>query len=70
MTNVPEDLVGEGICDAIKIDGVAVRGHLHELVRSTVEETLNKLLDAYLEPFATIPQALSEIRNVQTRLIG
>ena len=46
MTNVPEDLVGEEIRDAIKIDGDVVRGHLDELVRSTVEETLNNLLDA------------------------
>lgn len=46
MTNVPEDCVGKEIRDAIKIDGDAVRGHLDELVRSTVEETLNNLLDA------------------------
>ena len=46
MTNVPEDRVVEEIREAIKIDGDAVRGHLDELVRSTVEETLNKLLDA------------------------
>lgn len=46
MTNVPENSVGEEIRDAIKIDGEAVRGHLDELVRSTVEETLNNLLDA------------------------
>ncbi|EAQ80597.1 putative transposase [Blastopirellula marina DSM 3645] len=46
MTNLPEDRTGEEIRDAIKIDGEAVRGHLDELVRSTVEETLNKMLDA------------------------
>ena len=46
MTNVPEDRVGKEIRDAIKVDGEAVRGHLDELVRSTVEETLNNLLDA------------------------
>ena len=46
MTNVPEERTGEEIQSAIKIDGDAVRGHLDELVRSTVEETLNNLLDA------------------------
>jgi hypothetical protein len=34
------------LLSAIKIDGDAVRGYLDELVRSTVEETLNKRLDA------------------------
>jgi len=46
VTNVPEESISEEIQDAIKIDGKAVRGHLDELVRSTVEETLNSLLDA------------------------
>ncbi|TWT30578.1 IS256 family transposase [Blastopirellula retiformator] len=46
MTNVPEERTSEEIRDAIKIDGDAVRGHLDELVRSTVEETLNQMLDA------------------------
>src|SRR5690554_4151323 len=46
MTNVPEDRIGEEIRDAIKIDGEAVRGHLDELVRASVEETLNQMLDA------------------------
>lgn len=46
MTNVPEDHVSEEIRDVIQINGEAVRGHLDELVRSTVEETLNQMLDA------------------------
>lgn len=46
MTNVPEERTSEEIQSAIKIDGEAVRGHIDELVRSTVEETLNNLLDA------------------------
>ncbi len=46
MTNVSEEQSSEEIHSAIKIDGDAVRGHLDELVRSTVEDTLNKLLDA------------------------
>lgn len=46
MTNVPEEGISEELRDAIKVDGEAVRGHLDELVRSTVEETLNQMLDA------------------------
>ncbi|MDF1844567.1 MAG: hypothetical protein P1U77_24395 [Rubripirellula sp.] len=46
MTNVSEERTSEDIQSAFKIDGDAVRGHLDELVRSTVEDTLNKLLDA------------------------
>jgi len=46
MSNVPDVKTGEEIRRAIKIDGDAVRGHLDELVRSTVEETLNQMLDA------------------------
>jgi transposase-like protein len=32
--------------NVIQIDEAQVRGHLDEMVRSTVEETLNALLDA------------------------
>ena len=46
MTNVSEDHASEEIRDAFQINGDAVRGHLDELVRSTVEETLNQMLDA------------------------
>ena len=46
MSNVPEEPTSEEIRDVIKIDGDAVRGHFDGLVRSTVEETLNDLLDA------------------------
>lgn len=38
--------MSEEIRDAFQINGEAVRGHLDELVRSTVEETLNQMLDA------------------------
>ena len=46
MSNEPEEGTSEVIREAIKIDDEAVRAHLDELVRSTVEETLNRLLDA------------------------
>ena len=37
----PEDL-----SQIIKIDKAKVRSHLHDLVRRTVQETLNEMLDA------------------------
>ena len=36
----------KGLGQVIQIDEGQVRGHLDEMVRSTVEETLNGLLDA------------------------
>ena len=67
MTNVPEDRVGEEIRDAIKIDGDAVRGHLDELVRSTVEETLNKLLDAEADQLCGAKRYERSVDRVDTR---
>jgi transposase-like protein len=37
---------GQGLKDALVLDTDKVRGHLDEVVRSTVEETLNAMLDA------------------------
>ena len=37
--------VGDGLKSAVMIDTEKVRGHLDEVVRSTVEATLNQLLD-------------------------
>jgi len=68
MTNVPEDRVGEEILDAIKIDGDAVRGHLDELVRSTVEETLNKLLDAEADQLCGAKRYERSVDRVDTRV--
>jgi len=67
MTNVPEDHVGEEIRDAIKIDGEAVRGHLDELVRSTVEETLNNLLDAEADQLCGAKRYERSADRVDTR---
>ena len=42
-----DDATGKDeIKNALRIDSEAVRSHLDELVRSTVEDTLNRLLDA------------------------
>ena len=46
VTNVSEERTSEDTQSAIKISGDAVSGHPDGLVRSTVEDTLNKLLNA------------------------
>lgn len=78
MSNVPNEASGEEIRSAIKIDGDAVRGHLDELVRSTVEETLNQMLDAEADqlcnakryertPDRVDSRAGSYVRKLQTK---
>jgi transposase-like protein len=67
MTNIPDDRIGEEILSAIKIDGDAVRGHLDELVRSTVEETLNKLLDAEADELCGAKRYERSVDRVDTR---
>jgi putative transposase len=67
MTNVTENRIGEEIRDAIKIDGDAVRSHLGELVRSTVEETLNHLLDAEADQLCGAKRYERSVDRVDTR---
>ena len=37
---------GRSLKDAIRVDAAELRGHVDEVVRSSVEETLNALLEA------------------------
>ena len=67
MMNVPEELTSEEIRDAIKVDGEAVRGHLDELVRSIVEETLNSLLDAEADQLCGAKRYERSVDRVDTR---
>lgn len=67
MTNVPEERTSEEIQSAIKIDGEAVRGHLDELVRSTVEETLNNLLDAEADQLCGAKRYERSANRIDTR---
>lgn len=41
-----ENVIKEGLQDAIKIDEILVETHINEIVLETVENTLNCLLDA------------------------
>ena len=46
MSSIDDATRNDEIKNALRIDSDAVRSHLDELVRSTVEDTLNRLLDA------------------------
>ena len=46
MSMLNENRKSSKVLDAIRIDGGQIRGHLNELVKSSVEETLNDLQDA------------------------
>ncbi len=67
MTNVAEDRVKEEIRQAIKIDADAVRGHLDELVRSTVEDTLNSMLEAEADELCKAKRYERSADRVDTR---
>ena len=41
-----EDTEGKGMGQVIQIDEARIRAHLGEMVRGTVEEALNAMLDA------------------------
>ena len=46
MTNVGHESKEASFQDVIRIDEEKIRGHVDEVVRETVEETLNGLLEA------------------------
>jgi transposase-like protein len=46
MSRLNENRKSGKVLDAIRIDAGQIRGHLDALVKSSVEETLNGLLDA------------------------
>jgi len=50
MTNVEHATKEASFQDVIRIDEEQVRGHVDQVVRATVEETLNSLLDEALTP--------------------
>ena len=67
MSNVAEDRVTEDIRQAIKIDADAVRGHPHELVRSTVEETFIRMLEAEADELCKTQRCERSADRVDTR---
>ena len=57
----------EEIRKVIKVDGEAVRGHLDELVRSTVEQTLNQMLEAEADTLCNAERYERKADRVDTR---
>ena len=53
--------------NVIQIDEAQVRGHLSELVRGSVEETLNELLDAEADPLVGATRYESAVPSGATR---
>jgi putative transposase len=67
VTVISEERTSEDIQSAIKIDGDAVRRHLNELVRSSAEDTLNKLLDAETDQLCGAKRYEHSADRVDTR---
>jgi transposase-like protein len=64
MTTLPDETVPPSPQPLLRIDETKIRGHLDEMVRSTVEQTLNDLLDAEAETLCGAkPYERSEARK-------
>ena len=57
----------EGLKDAIRVDSEQLRGHVDEVVRSSVEETLNGLLQAEAEQLCGAGRYERSAERVDTR---
>lgn len=67
MTNVIEERDEVKSAEFVKVDGEQVRQHLDELVRSSVEETLNALLDAEADELCQAKRYERHAARVDTR---
>jgi transposase-like protein len=67
MTNVVEERGEVKVADFVKVDGEQVRHHLDELVRSSVEETLNAMLDAEADELCRAKRYERNPERVDTR---
>ena len=64
MTTLPDETLPPSPQPMLRIDETKIRGHLDEMVRSTVEQTLNDLLDAEAETLCGAkPYERSEARK-------
>src|SRR5438067_1887714 len=57
----------EGLKDAIRVDTAELRGHVDEVVRSSVEETLNALLQAEAEQICKAGRYERSPERIDTR---
>jgi transposase-like protein len=67
MMNVTEETIDRVIPDVIRVDQEQVRSHLDEVVRSTVEETLNGLLEQEAEQLCGASRYERSAERVDTR---
>lgn len=67
MMNVTEETIDRVIPDVIRVDQEQVRSHLGEVVRSTVEETLNALLEQEADQLCGASRYERSAERVDTR---
>jgi transposase-like protein len=67
MMNVTEETIDRVIPDVIRVDQEQVRSHLDEVVRSTVEETLNGLLEQEADQLCGASRYERSAERVDTR---
>jgi transposase-like protein len=66
MTTLPDETLPPSPHPMLRIDGTKIRGHLDEMVRSTLKQTMNDLPDAEAEtPCGAKPYERSEARTAQ-----
>jgi putative transposase len=67
MSRLNENRKSGKVLDAIRIDEGQIRGHLDTLVKSSVEETLNGLLDAEADSLCGAGKYEKSPERVDTR---
>ncbi len=67
MTSVGQESVEASFRDVIRVDEEMVRGHVDQVVRATVEETLNSLLEAEADELCGARRYERSVERVDTR---
>ena len=67
MTSVGQESVEASFRDVIRVDEELVRGHVDQVVRATVEETLNSLLEAEADELCGARRYERSVERLDTR---
>ena len=67
MTNVQHETKEASFRNVIRVDEEQVRGHVDEVVRASVEETLNSLLDAEADELCGAKRYERSVERLDTR---